>query len=277
MYGVDATKDGAQACYDSLIRLYREWDVDFIKVDDLSRPYAKGEIELLRSAIDRISPKIVLSTSPGETPIAEAEHVKTHANMWRLSDDFWDRWDHLHHAFDLAARWQEHIGPGHWPDLDMLPLGHIGIRSSEHGRGDRQTLFTKDEQVTMMTLWCMARSPLMFGGHLPDNDPWTLSLLTNTDVLEILKRSKNNRQARRDGDTVIWTADGEKGRRYLALFNLGREPAVLEAKLADIGIAGRFRVRNLWVGTEQGEVSPDGVFSASVAAHGAALFRLMPA
>jgi hypothetical protein len=40
-------------------------------------------------------------------------------------------------------------------------------------------IFTRDEQVTMMTLWCIARSPLMVGAELRDNGEWTRSLLTN--------------------------------------------------------------------------------------------------
>ena len=98
MFGVDASKPGAQAYYDSLFALYATWGVDFMKVDDLSRPYddvQQAEIEAIRSAIDKTGRPIVLSTSPGETPLARGEHVAAHANMWRISDDFWDKWPAL--------------------------------------------------------------------------------------------------------------------------------------------------------------------------------------
>ena len=87
--------------------------------------------------------------------------------MWRVSADFWDNWSDLLKAFDYSHQWSAHAGPGHWPDQDMLPLGHVAIRQERGLRPDRMTRFTRDEQVTLMTLWTISRSPLMFGGHLP--------------------------------------------------------------------------------------------------------------
>lgn len=272
MYGVDAQKPGAQAWYDSLIAQYAAWGVDFIKADDLSRPYHKAEIEMIHDAITRLSPHIVFSTSPGDTPIAEAAHVQTHANMWRISDDFWDKWGALKHNFDLCARWQGHAAPGHWPDADMLPLGRIGIRSTENGHGDRRTLFTRDEQTTMMSLWCMACSPLMFGGNLPDNDDWTLSLLTNDEVLDAQKNSRNNHQLSRDDDKVIWTADGRGRSKYVALFNLGATKRPVSVKLSDLGLPASSRVRDLW--RKQDMEAAWQVLWQTVPAHGARMLRL---
>ena len=165
-------------------RLYASWGIDFVKVDDLSAPYYTDEIEAIRSSIDKCGRPIVFSTSPGETPIKQKEHVSTHANMWRVSGDFWDNWRSLNHAFDLAAAWQGVGGPGHWPDSDMIPFGHVGIRCRDAG-GDHQRRFTHDEQITLMSLWSLIASPLMLGGNLPDNDDWALSLFTNDDVLAI--------------------------------------------------------------------------------------------
>jgi alpha-galactosidase len=275
MYGVDTTKPGSQAWYDSLIQQYKAWGVDFIKVDDLSSPYHKGEIEQIRNAIDRYSPRIVFSTSPGETPVGEAAHIETHANMWRISGDFWDRWDALKHAFDLCAVWQGHAAPGHWPDADMLPLGHIGLRSSENGHTGRQTLFTRDEQRTMLTLWCMARSPLMFGGHLPDNDDWTLSLLTNRDVLDIPKTSRKNQQDSHQGNKVMWSAQGPGETYYLALFNLGETafPAIDLIGIPDFGVDQR--ARDLWTGQEYHYLSKCN--DLPIPPHGTLLLRLTPA
>lgn len=217
MYTVDATKKGAQEYYNSLFDLYASWGLDFIKIDDLSRPYHQAEVEMIRKAIDRCGRPIVLSTSPGETPIASADHVKDHANMWRIIDDFWDDWPQLYEHFDLFEKWIPHTGTGHWPDGDMLPLGRIGIRAE---RGDnRMSRFTKDEQYTLMSLFTICRSPLMFGGNLPDNDEFTLSLLTNKEVLHVLKNSKNNRLLFRKGGRIAWVADDAKsGDKYVAFF-----------------------------------------------------------
>lgn len=223
MYGVDMSKPGAQAYYDSVFKLLAEWQVDYVKVDDLSRPYNehRPEIEAIRKAIDSCGRPIVLSTSPGATPIEAGPHVAVHANLWRLTDDFWDSWPLLKQEFDICHRWSAYIGPGHWPDPDMLPLGaiHVGPQMNKGW-----TKFSRDEQVTLMTLFCMVRAPLMFGGHLPWNDEWTLSLITNDEVLAVDQNSRNNHQLFRQDDLIAWTADvPDSPDKYLALFN-ARDP-----------------------------------------------------
>ena len=183
MFGVSSNAAG-QAWYDSCARLWAAWGVDYIKVDDLSEPYHTAEVEQVRHAIDHSGRAIVFSTSPGETPIAEAQHILTHANLWRVSGDFWDNWKSLDHEFTLAARWQKFVGPGHWPDADMLPLGHLSVSHRSVGN-DRRTRFTRAEQLTLLSLWSLLPSPLMVGANLPDNDAWTLALLTNPEVIAV--------------------------------------------------------------------------------------------
>ncbi len=156
----------------------------------------------------------------------------------------------------------------------MLPLGRIGIRAE---RGvDRQSLFTHDEQVTLMTLWSIARSPLMFGGDLPSNDEFTLSLLTNADVLKVNQASEANTELQRDGELVVWAAKSSDSEdRYLALFNLGeRADQSIEVDLSRLGAGTRFDVRDLWRRSELGIVQ--GVFRQQIPAHGAKLYRLRP-
>ncbi|UOQ77749.1 NPCBM/NEW2 domain-containing protein [Hymenobacter sp. 5516J-16] len=218
MYTVVAGRPGAQEYYNSLFQLYASWGVDFVKVDDLSSPYHKPEVEMIRRAIDLSGRRILLSTSPGETPITEAKHVQQHANMWRTVGDFWDSWEQLKEHFEVCNRWAPYIRPGAYPDADMLPLGRIGIRA-ERG-DDRMSRFTRDEQYTLMSLWSIFRSPLMFGGDLPSNDAFTLSLLTNKDVLAMHRSSTNNRQLFRKDNLIAWTADDPNtGDKFLALFN----------------------------------------------------------
>lgn len=218
---VDWTKPGAQEYYNSCFDLYASWGVDFVKIDDLSRPYHTAEIEMIRNAIDRCGRPMVLSVSPGETPVEKAAHVKTHANMWRTVDDFWDNWSQLNYQFQVCEKWAPYIAPGTWPDADMLPLGKISIRG-ERG-AERWTGFTTDEQKTMMNLWTIFKSPLMFGGDLPQNDKATNALLTNDRVLYMHHYSANNRQLlRTENNQVVWTADDPaNGDKFVALFNLG--------------------------------------------------------
>lgn len=219
-YKVDCTRPGAQEYYNSIFDLYASWGVDYVKVDDISRPYHTAEIEMIRHAIDQCGRPIVLSISPGETPLGKVDHVRTHANMWRTVDDFWDNWSQLNYQFQVCAKWAPYIAPGTWPDADMLPLGKISIRG-ERGE-ERRTNFTRDEQYTMMNLWTIFKSPLMFGGDLPQNDAATDSLLTNRDVLYMHHYSANNRQLSRTDTRIIWTADDPaNGDKFVALFNTG--------------------------------------------------------
>ena len=207
-----------QAWYDSILRLYAQWGVDFIKVDDVTLPYYGGEVEAIRKAIDKCGRAIVFSTSPGQTPVAKAGHVKMHANMWRISEDFWDDWGMLNHTFDLAAAWQGHGGPGHWPDADMIPLGRIGKRSVGP---ERTTRLTRDEQITLMSLWVLLPSPLMLGMNLPENDPWTLSLLTNDEVLAVNQDplGKPATRVSQKNGLEVWTKQFKGGAKAVGLFN----------------------------------------------------------
>ncbi len=229
-YTIVANKPGAQEYYNSLMELYASWGLDYIKVDDLSQPYHKGEIDLIRNAIDRCGRPIVLSTSPGQTPAEQASHVKDHANMWRMVEDVWDIWGDVTHVMDVSKKWYAHRAPGNWPDCDMIPLGRIAIRS-EIGT-DRMTNLTKDEQYALMTMWTIFRSPLFFGGDMPSNDDFTLSLLTNPEAIDITKSSTNNRLLSDDGKRTIWLADDPKtGDTYAALF-FANDKVKIEPSLA---------------------------------------------
>ena len=113
---------------------------------------------------------------------------------------------------------------------DMLPLGHIGIRSIEHGKGDRWTRLSREEQRTMMTLFCIFRSPLMMGGELRDNDEWTLSLLTNPDVLRLLHHSDGAHELSRGASSILWASRDEDGSLYLAFSTRGRMRLIWNAR-----------------------------------------------
>ncbi|MDP4277750.1 MAG: glycoside hydrolase family 27 protein [Bacteroidota bacterium] len=254
-YTVDAKKPGAQAYYNSIMELYASWGVDFIKIDDLSRPYHQDEIELIRKAIDRCGRPIVLSTSPGETPPEKVDHVRTHANMWRMVDDVWDTWGHITHLMKVCESWYPYIAPGTWPDCDMIPLGRISIRG-ERGN-DRMTRLTKDEQYSLMTLFAIFRSPLMFGGDLPSNDAFTLSLLTNREVLNMHRYGTAVHQLFQDRTKLAITSRNRvTGDVYLAVFNLSDDsiPATISVKLEDLNLKGAQHVTDLWTGEEKDPV-----------------------
>ncbi len=276
MYGVRGNTPAGRAYYDSLFRLYAAWGVDFVKMDDTSSPYHTDEIEAVHDAIGKCGRSIVYSLSPGETPVEQGKHVAGHANMWRGLGDLWDNWNDLNHAFEVGARWPAFVGPGHWPDPDMLPLGRLSVGGRSVG-ADRQSQLTKPEQMTLISLWSLLPAPLMVGADLPANDPWTLDLLTNPEVLAVDQDSLGapGRPIFSKDEWQVWSREMADGSRIIGLFNRGDFDDVVEITASDLGLTGRYTIRDLWQGKDLGNFT--GQLTTKIPPHGVALFRLQPA
>jgi hypothetical protein len=273
MYGLDMSRAGAQDYYDSIVKMYASWGVDFIKADDIARPAHREEIAGIHQAIVKTGRPIVLSLSPGPAMIKDLAHLQENANMWRISDDFWDEWRLLRQNFILMSIWCAIGRPGAWPDADMLPLGHIGLRA-ERGAG-RMTKFTRDEQRTLMSLWSIAQSPLMFGGDLPGNDEFTLGLITNDEVLAVDQQGSHGRAMAEAGDSVIWTANApQSDARYVAVFNVGdRGPIDIRVNWGALGLPRSCEVRDLWERKDLGTIGEG--YTWKVAPHASGLYKIV--
>ncbi len=288
MYGVDGSKPGAQEYYNSLFKLYAEWGVDFVKVDDISAPmYHAEEISMIRKAIDQCGRPMVLSLSCGETPLGNAAHVESTANMYRISKDFWDRWKDVAHMFDLLYAWQPLIGNNTWPDADMIPIGNLCIKGYPHevgspppaGKEEHRSFLTPDEQKTLFTLWCMARSPLIWGGDPLSSSDEDFALLTNRDLLDINQNSTNNHQASHptggglDLQDRIWVAESKDGKtKYLAFFNLSDQPKQMNFSFYWEYWRGNYQMTDLWTKADMGTVADQ--VQATVPPHGTVVYQL---
>lgn len=286
MDGVDASKPAGRAYYNSIAKLYAQWGVDYIKADDMSRaenPYGEiyhaPEIEVLRRAMTQTGRPMVLSLSPGPTPLADASNVAHYSQLWRISNDVWDNWQQVADQFGYCRLWARYGGPNHWPDADMLPLGRLQIRgfSPRGSFGEpHSSRLSHNEQRTLMTLWFIFRSPLMIGADLPSADAFTLSLFTNPEALAVDQHSSGNHQLFARGQQIAWVANAEDGRaKYVALFNLAdSQSKQVKVSWTEIGLHGRCAVRDLWqrkdVGTHE-----DG-FSATIPSHGSGLYKIEP-
>lgn len=277
MYGVAYHKEGAQEYYNSIFKLYASWGVDFVKVDDICNtnlypktPYrAEKEVEMIHKAIQNCGRDMVLSLSPGPAVIEKAWHLRKHANMWRITDDFWDDWGLLKAMFERCEVWQRQVTEGCWPDCDMLPIGKIRVTGD--GKGE-YTRFTKDEQITMMTLWSIFRSPLIMGGEMRENDDFTLSLMTNPELMRLNKHSFGAEQLWRDENSAAWKSFDEDGGVYVALFNLSDSTCELSVGLCELELEGPHNMRDIWVQNSIG--TADTEIRGDVPAHGARLFKL---
>ncbi len=277
MYGMKNC-EGAQDYYNSIIKMYADWGVDYIKCDDIAvtefrkwdNPYsADYEIEMLRHAIDSCGREIVLSLSPGPALRDKAEHLKANANMWRLTGDFWDLWEHLYAMFDKCEEWQGVRSVGSYPDCDMLPIGRISKLCSYHGAQNRMSNFTHNEHYTLMTLWGIFGSPLMIGGNMPENDDFTLSLLNNAEYMNMHRTVKNSRMLSRNEENgkgyIIWDGENENS-RFVALFNTDEKPITINtAEKINIFVDGSY---DIW---QKCTVSENNI---TVQPHGARLLKL---
>jgi hypothetical protein len=281
-YGV-RNSDAGQAYYDSLMKLYASWHVDFIKVDCIAdHPYKPNEIRMLANAIKKTGRPIVLSLSPGPTALSNAEEISKYAEMWRICDDFWDHWEtwqkhewsqSLHQQFATAAKWASHSAPGNWPDADMLPLGHLG---PQPGDGEpRETRFTRDEQRTMITLWSIFRSPLVMGGDLPSSDQWTESLLTNLEVIAVDQYSRGNHAVVSNDKVAIWVAQSDRNLGYyVAVFNVSDVEQIIHYEWTDLGLTQPlYRMRDLWTHKKS---KPAASLTVRLRPHASELYLLAP-
>lgn len=269
MYGACCDTEAAKAYYESVFALYASWGVDYIKCDDIARlyPQCEKEIELISDACRSCGRDMVLSLSPGPAPLDRVEHLKRFANMWRITDDFWDDWKLLRAMFERAQKWCIHAAPGHWPDADMLPVG--AVRQCDDP--NEWTRFTQAEQRTMITLWNMMRSPLMIGAEMTKNDAFTLSLLTNADVLAIGRESFCGHPVVTTQEESIWLAPRQDGTGvYAALFNLTDEARTVSLDAGRLEICCK-EAAELWTGQK---MALGKTLSATLGAHDAAVFLL---
>ena len=274
MYGVDPTKEAAQAYYNSLFELYASWGVDYIKADDMMfQNYHEGEIDMIYKAIQNSGRPMVLSLSCGEAPLSRADHLKNNSNMWRISADFWDEWDHLRHSFDLLNAWAPHRAADRWPDADMLPVGQISLNNRPHGP-ERMSKFTEPEHYTLMSLFSIAKSPLMWGGD-PLSTPQEIveKFLLNEEVLYVNQQSTDNRQVLNHQGEAIWVAtDPQTGDRFVALFNLKDSKKRVTFDFELEYMRDTYQVRDLWAKKDVGVHEKQ--FGVELPPHGAGLYRL---
>ncbi len=284
MYGTKNC-DASQKYYDSIINMYADWGVDFIKCDDIcitefrrwDNPYtADYEIEMIRKAIDNCGREMLLSLSPGPALREKAEHLSKNSNMWRLTGDFWDQWTKLYEMFDKCEEWQGVSKPGCYPDCDMLPIGRLSKNGRCHGEQNRFTQFTKPEQYTLMTLWGIFKSPLMIGGNMPENDDFTLSLLTNSEYMQMNQYSTGAKQVLRQEKngkgTIIWSANGKKC-KYLAIFNTDDRQRNFKFDLSSILMPDiEYEIYDIWKNEGLGRFK--NTVSAEIEPHGAKLYKI---
>ena len=269
-YGVDMSKQGAQEYYNSQFELFADWELDFVKADDIVNiPELEGISKALRSC----GRKMVLSVVPDNIPY---DVLRKNAHMSRTGADFWDVWQMLKVGFPAAAKAVKEAEPGFWPDLDMLPVGKLGLKISYKGPEPRISNFNNDELHTLLTLWYISQMPLMIGGYLPETDNITLEFITNEEALAVNRNGVNPRQIKFKNAVIIWAADIPNSKdKYVAFFNQweSKDPIDIKINWQQLDLDGEsYKVKDLWAKKDLGTFKD--VFSAPVRAHSAGLYKI---
>lgn len=282
-YGLNDKHSSGYMYYKSIVDLYTEWGVDFVKIDDISRPYHANEVAMFSNAVKESQRPFIISLSPGPAPVSEVDHLRENAHMWRISNDFWDNWKDLKKAFSYAREWYSEIKVNHWPDADMLPLGKLRLNGGDDWIAskldanpedivDEYTRFTQEEQYTVMNLWCISKSPLMMGGHVLENDEFTTHLLTNADIIELNQYSSHNKEYLHNDNISVWTASfDEKNYNYFAVFNISEEKKKIILNENNTGISLDSEIMNIWT---KEKTKINGELEIELAPHASVLYRL---
>ncbi len=274
MYGLNMNHPGAQPYLDSLMELYGQWGVDFLKIDDLLSPYHAAEIAGYNRARSKAGRPIIISSSAGnDTPLEQSMHLRQNTDMFRITRDQWDNWSDILVQFERAPQWAPFCGDGAWADLDALPFGWIfDMVDSQQPIPCR---LTRDEVRTSMTLHCISRSPLVFYADPLRLDDFTKAILTNPDALDANRNGTGQHEFASADNLRKWISTRQGTRsRYLALFNLADKPAQVDQPLAEAGMAGPCRIRDIWANVDF-DCNADS-FPSTLPAHGVGFYRLDP-
>nr|WP_273387693.1 glycoside hydrolase family 27 protein [Cohnella zeiphila] len=284
-YGVNMDHPGAQPFYDSWIHMLAEWGVDFIKADDITGH--PREIEAISKAIRTSGRDIVLSLSPGGQTTPKNMDVYRQANLLRTTRDIWDNRADLDKAFHAWHAYNEFRQEGFWLDLDMIPFGHLQLwkprtdgasyeesaaEEQLSGKGhERMSGLSANQKRTFITIRALAASPLFMGGDLPTSDEFSISLITNPDILACNQNGVMGFRAHEDKGIEVWKTPGrsDTGAGWIGIFNRTTETQKVRLKLGQLALnnSGATSIRSIWPtpshkllnGVLSAEIEGDGV------------------
>lgn len=261
---------GNYTFYDNDAKQFALWGFDYLKYD--WNPAELPETKAMYDALRATNRDVVYSLS-NSIPFASIGELSKFANAWRTGGDIRDNWKSLKSRLLTQDKWAPYARPGHWNDPDMMILGRVGW-----GKGPYPTHLTPNEQYSHMSAWCLQSVPLLLGNDLTKLDAFTLSLLTNDEVLEVNQDPLGKQAtvvAQIDSSGVL-AKDMEDGSKAAGLFNLtDGVTRKLTVKWGELGIKGKYIVRDLWRQKDLGTFNEE--FSADVPPHGVVMIRLRKA
>jgi alpha-galactosidase len=263
---------------------FAEWGFDLLKYDWCSyRKVATGEgLERLQKPY-RLMGRL-LREQPRDIVLNLCQYgmgevwkwgAEVGGQSWRTAGDLGFE---LNRIFAVALKNIEHRqwnGPGSWNDPDYLQIGYIG---RARGMGEPEPCpLTPNEQYAYMSLWCLMAAPLFYSGDMSRLDEFTLNVLGNPELIEVNQDPLGQcaRAIRTGPDTFLLVKDLAAGGQAIGLFNRGELPVDITVCWADLGLAARQQVRDLWRQRDLGVVET--AFTRRVGRRDGEVIRIRPA
>jgi len=258
---------------------YAAWGFDYLKYDWCSYdgvqdrslpdlPRFKKPYEVMEAALGKVDRDIVFSLCQYGMGDVWKWGAEVGGNCWRTTGDINDKWSSMAGIGFNQAGHEKFAGPGHWNDPDMLVVGRLGWGQL------RPTHLSPDEQYTHISLWSLLAAPLLIGCDMSQMDEFTVSLLSNDEVLAVSQDPLGKQAARiaKNGGLEVWVKDMADGSKAVGLFNRGDKPATVSVTAAELGLKGKLRVRDLWRQKDLGKF-PDS-FGSEIPRHGVILVQI---
>jgi hypothetical protein len=260
------------------VKTWSKWGIDYLKYDwcsygeiaknrglpDLKKPYF-----LMRNVLDKVGRDIIYSLCQYGMGNVWEWGNEVGAELWRTTGDITDTWSSLRGIGFRQSPMAPFAGPGNWNDPDMLVLGWVGWSKNLH-----PTRLTPDEQYTHISLWALLSAPLLLGNDMAKLDNFTLSLLTNDEVLAV-NQDPLGKQANRvfdENEIQYWLKEMSDGSVALGIFNLNDGVENIYLNLTDLNLNGTFVFRDLWRQNDLGQFNEG--MDVTLPGHGVLLLKI---
>ena len=262
-------------------RTWAKWGFDYIKYDwcsysDVepnreSLPGLQKPYKLMRAVLDSLDRDFVFSLCQYGWGDVWNWGEDVGGNLWRVTGDITDTWGSMSGIAFAQTGHEQHAGPGHWNDTDMLVVGKLGWGGSN---GPRDSRLSPDEQMTHISLWALQAAPLLIGADMSQLDAFTTNLLGNREVIAVNQDPAGHAAGRtlKSGRTEIWARPLSDGTMAVGLFNRDLVPQPMTVKWSELGLSGAQPVRDLW--KQQSLGSHRDSFTATVPRHGVLLVKI---
>ena len=196
---------------------------------------------------------------------------------WRTGGDIKDSFAKMLGNLGRQADLWPYAGPGAWNDPDMLVVGILGIPSKGVGMAEPHPCsLSPNEQYTHISMWSILCAPLLIGCDLTRLDDFTLSLLSNDEVIEANQDELGAQAAlvAKGPRAQVWAKPMSDGSFVFALFNTADGATRISVDFASLGLEGKWLVRDLWRQKDEGIYGLR--YSTVAPAHATHLVRFFP-